>query len=96
VSSRVEELLEAILEELKAQRSPSEDDIAVASPALPKWPTTPRDHIPGGYPGTPLPVPAYSEPRCGRCGISLSGMVGYVCADPKCPSGLGPVMAVAQ
>lgn len=95
MSARVEELLEAILAELKSQRSGA----AVASPAYPPTPIfiDPNDHTRnGGYPGSPLPVPVYNEPRCGRCGISLSGMMGYVCADQKCPSGLGPLMGVAQ
>ena len=29
--------------------------------------------------------------QCVRCGTHLGGVSGFVCSDPGCPSGLGPV-----
>ena len=95
MSERVEALLEAILAELKSQRSGK----AVAAPVYPSAPIfiDPIDNTRnGGYPGSPLPMPVYNESRCGRCGISLAGVMGYVCSDQKCPSGLGSATGVAQ
>ncbi len=32
-----------------------------------------------------VPPPAYPR-QCARCGISLSGVMGFVCGDPQCPT----------
>ena len=29
---------------------------------------------------------------CGECGLELCKVMGYVCFNPRCPTGLGPVM----
>ena len=33
----------------------------------------------------PIDIPS----KCSRCGIQLSGTMGYVCNDPMCPCGFG-------
>ena len=38
----------------------------------PIWPTTPP-----GY---------YSKPKCSKCGMELSNVMGYVCAAIDCPT----------
>ena len=35
----------------------------------------------------PLPTSTY----CGKCGLKLEGVMGYVCSQPQCPTGLGGV-----
>lgn len=47
------------------------------------------------YPGTPLPILQDNSTRCARCGIHLSGSMGYACTDPSCPTGLGPITCTA-
>ena len=42
-------------------------------PVQPSWPTTP--------PGT-----FYAKPKCSKCGMELSNVMGYVCADTYCPT----------
>jgi hypothetical protein len=42
-------------------------------PVQPSWPTTP-------------PGPFYHKPKCGKCGIELSNVMGYVCSDAYCPT----------
>jgi hypothetical protein len=42
-------------------------------PVNPTWPTTP-------------PGPFYHKPKCGKCGIELSNVMGYVCSDAYCPT----------
>ncbi len=40
-------------------------------------------------PFTPIvPHPVIS--KCGKCGLELSQVMGYVCSEPECPTGLGP------
>lgn len=86
--SRTEELLEAILAELKQlnKNLGDGDDEIIASPAIPNIPR---------YPSAPLPMPTALNDRCPRCGITLSGVMGYVCSDPSCPTGLGPMTCKA-
>ena len=50
-----------------------------------KYPT--QDN-PFPYP-TPLPGPfpvVNERPQCPKCGIALSGVMGYVCSDQHCPT----------
>ena len=56
-------------------------------------------------PITPLPHPLPSMPyqpwvtpnsppmggNCPKCGLKLEGVMGYVCSQPQCPTGLGGV-----
>jgi hypothetical protein len=50
----------------------------------------------------PLPPAGWPFPsvgatsRCGECGITLSPVMGYVCARSHCPSGLGGVSCTVQ
>lgn len=37
------------------------------------------------YKYTPT-LPQDVKPQCSKCGISLSGVMGYVCNDAKCPT----------
>ena len=37
-----------------------------------------------------VPNPIIS--KCGKCGLEMSQVMGYVCSDPMCPTGLGPTM----
>ena len=50
----------------------------------PSWP------IPGVQ---PQPFPTQPTPwdarTCPTCGLKLEGVMGYVCTQPKCPTGLG-------
>ena len=36
----------------------------------------------------PLPVSDWTK-SCPKCGIKLDGVMGYVCSQPRCPTGLG-------
>lgn len=47
-------------------------------------PSFPRPHIPHN-PLLPTPV-AYAYNRCTKCGLHLSGVMGYVCNDSRCPT----------
>jgi len=40
----------------------------------------------GPYKWDPYTAP---KPRCGKCGIELSGTMGYYCTQVNCPTGLG-------
>ena len=50
-------------------------------------------------PLAPMPTP-YPQPRppfgygnsCPKCGITLSGIMGYSCPNSDCPVGLGPIL----
>lgn len=54
---------------------------------------------PSSPPYSPMPTP-WPEPRppfgyrgsCPKCGITLSGIMGYSCPNSDCPVGLGPIM----
>ena len=46
-----------------------------------------------------LPTKIYEEEKpynpyktCSKCGMDISGVMGYCCPQPNCPTGLGPVM----
>ncbi len=45
-------------------------------------PSFPRPQIP--Y--TPLLPTTWQKPQCPKCGIHLSGVMGYVCNDAQCPT----------
>ncbi|QGH74806.1 hypothetical protein MAL1_00059 [Bacteriophage DSS3_MAL1] len=78
---KTQSLLEQILEELRAIRKELAE--TSAAPSLPNLPP----YIPVG----PHNPPSEFPPRqCGKCGITLSTVMGYACPDPKCPTGLGP------
>ena len=38
------------------------------------------------------PYPFGPEKTCPRCGITLSGIMGYSCQNSDCPVGLGPIL----
>lgn len=38
----------------------------------------------------PAPYPQYN-PTCTQCGLQIDKMLGYVCPNPRCPTGLGPI-----
>ena len=42
-------------------------------------------------PSIPMPsLPTWSTPSyCPQCGLKFEGTMGYVCSQPKCPTGLG-------
>lgn len=72
-------LLEKILEEVKGLR----EDLQNA-------PETIQNH-PIPKLADALPMPVNKPNRCQRCGIGLESLTGYVCSDPACPTGLGPI-----
>lgn len=41
----------------------------------------------------PVPTPPVLTNACSRCRLNLEGSMGYVCADPACPTRHGIVMA---
>ena len=43
---------------------------------------------------SPWQAPQWHMPvqHCTKCGMNLDGVMGYVCSDPHCPTGLGPIM----
>jgi hypothetical protein len=46
--------------------------------------------IPPWNPSMPYqPLPTFT--KCGKCGLNLEGVMGYVCSQPQCPTGLGGV-----
>ena len=42
-------------------------------------------------PGEPFPIKPWSDTagKCAKCGITFSGVMGYVCPRNDCPAGLG-------
>ena len=40
----------------------------------------------------PHPQIDWGVNKCPLCGLELKGVMGYVCSQPRCPTGLGPVM----
>ena len=70
-------LLESILVELREIKALL---VARAAPA----PTTP-DTPPYFPPAAPRPT------VCPKCNLQLEGVMGMVCADLNCPTGLGPL-----
>lgn len=56
--------------------------VPVIPPLKPTEPLVPSDPI------NPNPVVAI----CGECGLELHQTMGYVCTNPRCPTGLGPVI----
>jgi hypothetical protein len=46
-------------------------------PAQPMWPTI----------NPPIAAPNH----CSKCGLKMEGVMGYVCSQPQCPTGLGGV-----
>ncbi len=45
------------------------------------------------FPTNPWPSsPNTFSNTCKECGLKLEGTMGYVCSNPKCPTGLGPIM----
>lgn len=40
------------------------------------------------YPTIPVPSVEWSN-HCPKCGLKLDTVMGYVCSQPKCPTGLG-------
>ena len=40
----------------------------------------------------PVPKIDWGTVTCPACGLKLEGVMGYVCNNPRCPTGLGPVM----
>lgn len=60
------------------------------------------ESVPVQEPITPLPYPLPSSPyqpwttpnsligsNCPKCGMKMEGIMGYVCSQPQCPTGLG-------
>jgi hypothetical protein len=37
------------------------------------------------------PWPQQATNSCSKCGLRLEGVMGYVCSQPMCPTGLGGV-----
>lgn len=37
----------------------------------------------------PLPIEPVENNKCPKCGIELHQVMGYVCGQPDCPTGLG-------
>lgn len=40
----------------------------------------------------PNPQIDWGVNKCALCGLELKGVMGYVCSQPNCPTGLAPVM----
>lgn len=38
------------------------------------------------FPTTPTIPPLYAKEHCPKCGISIGGVMGYVCHSPNCPT----------
>lgn len=52
-------------------------------PPMEQTPSFPRPQIPYN----PLfPTVSQTKPQCPKCGIHLSGVMGYVCGDNHCPT----------
>lgn len=47
-------------------------------------------------PTTPHQPFQWPTNQCTRCGLQLDKVMGYVCPQPNCPTGLGPVMCKAE
>lgn len=44
-------------------------------------------YIPTPFPTMPPTVPNWpNKVYCPKCGMDLSGVMGFVCSDPKCPT----------
>lgn len=42
-------------------------------------------------PFVPIQTPPHWNKNCSACGLKLDGVMGYVCPNSRCPSGLGNV-----
>ena len=38
-----------------------------------------------------IPPILHDGPVCSVCGMQLGGVIGYVCNNPQCPTGLGSI-----
>ncbi len=60
--------------------TPREKADRLGVPLIESFPSIPR-------PGSPPYDPVVSV--CGKCGLELRQVMGYVCSKPGCPTGLG-------
>lgn len=45
----------------------------------------------------PIPMfPVVDDSRCPVCNLELTGVMGYVCPNTDCPTGLGPTIVSAS
>lgn len=60
------------------------------------WPYRPMvpNHWPVG-PIMPVPSPTTVMGQCPKCGLQLSPVMGYVCSQTDCPTGLGGARCVS-
>jgi hypothetical protein len=65
----------------------------IATPIVKEKLSTVDMAIPPVFPSFPTPfIPASDVYKiCSKCGISLSGIMGYSCPHIGCPTGLGPL-----
>lgn len=57
-------------------------------------PTSP--YLPPIYPFDPNPWKLNSYASCPKCGLQMTGIMGYVCANHPCPVGLGGVWSATD
>ena len=100
---RIEALLEELVALLRIQvlrggdALPDEDGADIPIPSVPP-------HFPPALPVEPVSPPVFPQPwqpptvptfpqstECSKCGMKFEGVMGYVCQDPGCPMGCGPV-----
>jgi hypothetical protein len=52
-----------------------------------------RELVDKAFPHTPYPAEpspyVRQDPKCPKCGITLAPIMGYVCGQSDCPTGLG-------
>lgn len=97
---RMEKLLEELVAlmrilVLRGGNLPADDEVSDISipPHLPPA-------LPPAQPATPPVLPQPWQPptlpdaksTCGKCGMVFEGIMGYVCQDPTCPMGCGPIV----
>lgn len=93
--SKIEDSLEEIAQLLRLLLARGLNDAvpdvpAPVNPYIP--PLTPVDPMRPWQPPTLPAVPDLDRgTTCPRCGMTFRGVTGYVCQDPTCPSGLGPI-----
>lgn len=79
--------LEKQIDELTKQVQRLADRVSRIEGTFPQGPFGPQ--FPPQFPTMPAPVTIRNE--CLRCGIKFSQVMGYVCPDMDCPTGLGGV-----
>ena len=103
---RMEKLLEELVSLMRilvlrgGENLPTDDEVRdITIPSIPPHlpptlpPAEPKTPPVFPQPWQPSKTPTFPDVKaiCGKCGMVFEGIMGYVCQDPACPMGCGPV-----